>query len=80
MARPIRTDSLQGFIDLLFEEPHVLVVVDYKTHTVPEAWVQDALDRYRLQGGTDAPASGKLPASPSNTLCFSTSSHSAKCC
>jgi ATP-dependent exoDNAse (exonuclease V) beta subunit len=43
--------TLEGFIDLLYEGPDGLVVVDYKTDVVPsEADLDAALARYRLQG------------------------------
>jgi ATP-dependent exoDNAse (exonuclease V) beta subunit len=48
---------LEGFIDLLFEAPEGLVVVDYKTDAVrSEAEVAAALDRYTPQGAAYAVA------------------------
>ena len=51
VAVPIGNGSLQGFIDLLFEEPDGLVVVDYKTDSIVSDETREAIDRYRLQGG-----------------------------
>ena len=48
--------SLHGFIDLLFEEPDGLVVVDYKTDRVDPSGDSDPSVRYRLQGGAYAHA------------------------
>ena len=45
---------LHGFIDLLFEEPDGLVVVDYKTDSIPSDRPEDAVEKYRLQGGAYA--------------------------
>ena len=45
--------SLQGFIDLLFEEGGELVVVDYKTDDVREE-AEGAIDHYRIQGAAYA--------------------------
>ena len=42
---------VEGFIDLLYETPEGLVVVDYKTDSVrDEADIDTAMERYRLQG------------------------------
>ena len=54
VAAPVEGGFLHGFIDLLFEEPDGLVVVDYKTDSVNEDRVEDAVDKYRLQGGAYA--------------------------
>ena len=56
VAVPIGNGSLQGFIDLLFEEPDGLVVVDYKTDSIVSDETREAIDRYRLQGGSYAHA------------------------
>ena len=53
VAIPVGEGSLQGFIDLLFEEDGDLVVVDYKTDDVREG-AETAIDRYRLQGAAYA--------------------------
>ena len=46
---------VEGFIDLLYETPAGLVVVDYKTDSVrSEAQVTEAMARYRLQGAAYA--------------------------
>ena len=52
-AIPVGGGSLQGFIDLLFEENGQLVVVDYKTDAVREEW-ETLSDRYRMQGAAYA--------------------------
>ena len=54
MAAPVGDGFLHGFIDLLFEEPDGLVIVDYKTDSVPAEEVDRAVERYRLQGGAYA--------------------------
>ena len=47
--------TVEGFIDLLYEAPDGLVVVDYKTDVVPgEAELDAAMARYRLQGAAYA--------------------------
>ena len=46
---PIGDGSLQGFIDLLFETPEGLVIVDYKTDSVRADGVSAAAARYRPQ-------------------------------
>ena len=48
---PIGDGSLQGFIDLLFETPEGLVIVDYKTDSVRADGVSAAAARYRPQAG-----------------------------
>ena len=53
VAIPMGGGSLQGFIDLLFEEDGELVVVDYKTDEVGED-PDTAIDRYRIQGAAYA--------------------------
>ena len=53
VAVPVGEGSLQGFIDLLFEEDGELVVVDYKTDDVREG-AATAIDRYRMQGAAYA--------------------------
>ncbi len=63
VAIPVGGGSLQGFIDLLFEEDSQLVVVDYKTDGVREE-AETAIDRYRMQGAAYAlalqQATGKM--------------------
>ena len=54
VATPVEGGFLHGFIDLLFEESDGLVVVDYKTDSVEEDRVEDAVGKYRLQGGAYA--------------------------
>ncbi len=46
---PIAGGSLQGFIDLLFEDPDGLVIVDYKTDSVSAEGAAAAAARYRPQ-------------------------------
>lgn len=46
---------IEGFVDLLYESPNGLVVVDYKTDSVrDEAAIDAAMERYRLQGAAYA--------------------------
>jgi ATP-dependent helicase/nuclease subunit A len=55
VAVPIEGVMIEGFIDLLYETPEGLVVVDYKTDRLPsEAELDAALERYRLQGAAYA--------------------------
>ena len=46
---PIANGSLQGFIDLLFEGPDGLVIVDYKTDSVSAEGTAAAAAKYRPQ-------------------------------
>ena len=46
---PIAGGSLQGFIDLLFEGPDGLVIVDYKTDSVSAEGTSAAAAKYRPQ-------------------------------
>jgi len=47
--------AIEGFIDLLYETPEGLVVVDYKTDGLrDEAAIDEAMGRYRLQGAAYA--------------------------
>jgi ATP-dependent helicase/nuclease subunit A len=59
VAAPVAGGFLHGFIDLLFEEPDGLVVVDYKTDSLRDDRVEDAVEKYRLQGGAYAGAVAK---------------------
>jgi ATP-dependent helicase/nuclease subunit A len=55
VAAPIEGVTLEGFIDLLYETPDGLVVVDYKTDVVPDAArLDEMLQHYRLQGAAYA--------------------------
>ena len=62
--------SLHGFIDLLFEEPDGLVVVDYKTDRVREEETAEAVQRYWLQGGAYAHAIRQLTGKPVKEAIF----------
>ncbi len=70
VATPVGVGSLHGFIDLLFEEEDGLVVVDYKTDAVSQEDVQDAVARYRLQGGAYAYAIGEATGKPVKQVIF----------
>ena len=70
MATPIGQGSLQGFIDLLFEEPDGLVVVDYKTDSLSPEEAGEAVARYRLQGGAYAHAVGEITGKPVKEVVF----------
>ncbi len=70
VAAPVEGGFLHGFIDLLFEEPDGLVVVDYKTDSVDEDRVEDAVEKYRLQGGAYACTVGKATGKPVKEVRF----------
>jgi len=56
---------VEGFIDLLYESPEGLVVVDYKTDSVrDEAAIESAMERYRLQGAAYALALERALGTP----------------
>ena len=46
--------AIEGFVDLLYETPEGLVVVDYKTDSVTGRTIDAAAEAYRLQGATYA--------------------------
>jgi ATP-dependent helicase/nuclease subunit A len=55
VATEVEGVLLEGFIDLLYETPEGLVVVDYKTDSARDAAAIDrAMERYRLQGAAYA--------------------------
>lgn len=55
VAAPVGGLTIEGFVDLLYETPDGLVVVDYKTDTVrSDAEVDAAVERYRLQAAAYA--------------------------
>ncbi|MEO9254693.1 MAG: 3'-5' exonuclease, partial [Tepidiformaceae bacterium] len=55
LAAPIGDALVEGFIDLLYEGPDGLVVVDYKTDAARTDAERDlAVERYRLQGAAYA--------------------------
>ncbi len=57
VASPIGEATIEGFIDLLYEGPDGLVVVDYKTDALRTDEERDtALAKYRLQGAAYAAA------------------------
>ncbi len=70
VAAPVEGGFLHGFIDLLFEEPDGLVVVDYKTDSVANDKVEDAMKKYRLQGGAYACAVAKATGKPVKEVRF----------
>lgn len=60
VAGPVGDGIVEGFIDLLFEEEDGYVIVDFKTDAVgSEEEVEQAMARYRLQGGAYALALSK---------------------
>jgi ATP-dependent exoDNAse (exonuclease V) beta subunit len=62
---PIGARVLEGFVDLLFEGPDGLEVVDYKTDRLgPKVRVEDVVARYRLQGAAYAYAVGEVTGRP----------------
>jgi ATP-dependent helicase/nuclease subunit A len=54
VGAPVGAAVLEGFIDLLYEGPEGLVVVDYKTDSIADADVIARAREYRLQGATYA--------------------------
>ncbi len=55
VAAPVGERLIEGYIDLLYEGPDGLVVVDYKTDSVEsDGDLAAAVQRYRLQGATYA--------------------------
>ncbi len=57
VAAPMGDRAVEGYVDLLYEGPDGLVIVDYKTDAVAdEAAVDAKLDQYRLQLATYAEA------------------------
>ena len=69
VAVPVGEGSIQGFIDLLFEEDGELVVVDYKTDDLREE-AENAIDRYRIQGAAYALALQKATGKPVKEVIF----------
>ena len=67
---PIGDGSLQGFIDLLFETPEGLVIVDYKTDSVRADGVSAAAARYRPQAGGYALATQRATGRPVSEVVF----------
>ena len=51
VAAPIADGTLEGFIDLLFEEDGELVIVDYKTDAIDQAHTEEYAARYYTQAG-----------------------------
>ena len=70
VASPVGNGSLHGFIDLLFEDDDGLVVVDYKTDSVPDAGLSDTMERYRLQGGAYAAVISRITGKPVKEMVF----------
>lgn len=59
---------LEGFIDLVFESNEGLTIVDYKTDSVDD--VDQAMDRYNVQGGAYALALEKATKRPVHQVVF----------
>ena len=70
VAAPVGDGSLQGFIDLLFDEPDGMVVVDYKTDAVTAGEAPEAVARYRLQGGAYAYSVQEITGRPVKEVVF----------
>ena len=62
--------TMEGYIDLLFEEEDGLVVVDYKTDNISENNSQEVLSRYRLQGAAYAMGVEKAISKPVKEVVF----------
>src|SRR5690606_18775845 len=57
VSAPLGARVIEGYVDLLVEAPEGLMVVDYKTDTVPnEAAIDEKLATYELQGAAYAAA------------------------
>ena len=69
VAVPIARGSLQGFIDLMFEEDGQLVVVDYKTDTLAEG-DDSVTESYRIQGAAYALALQRATGKPVKEVIF----------
>jgi ATP-dependent exoDNAse (exonuclease V) beta subunit len=71
VAAPVGEARVEGFIDLLYEGPDGLVVVDYKTDAVrTDAEIDAALGRYRLQGAAYALALSETLGRPVTRCVF----------
>ncbi|MDP9401965.1 MAG: UvrD-helicase domain-containing protein [Actinomycetota bacterium] len=71
VAAPVGPLTLEGFVDLLYETPEGLVVVDYKTDAVTtEAEMTVAVARHRLQGAAYAVALEAALGRPVNACRF----------
>ena len=70
VAIPVGEGVLEGFVDLLFEEDEGLVLVDYKTDAADSDLVDQAAQRYRLQGGAYALALRKATGMPVKEVLF----------
>jgi ATP-dependent exoDNAse (exonuclease V) beta subunit len=70
VAAPLDGHIIEGIIDLLFEEGDGLVVVDYKTDAIGAGETQDAVDRYRIQGGVYALALERATGRPVKEVVF----------
>ncbi len=65
VGAPVEGRVLEGFLDLLIEGPDGLQIVDYKTdRAATEGDLDQALDRYRLQGAAYAVAVEAAVGSP----------------
>ncbi|MCP3913695.1 MAG: UvrD-helicase domain-containing protein [Actinomycetia bacterium] len=65
VAAPVGGQVIEGYVDLLIEGPDGLVVVDWKTDSVPnEAAVEAKLAGYELQAGAYAVALEEITGQP----------------
>ncbi len=69
VAIPIALGSLQGFIDLMFEEDGQLVVVDYKTDSLGDGY-DSVGESYRMQGAAYALALQQSTGMPVKEVIF----------
>ena len=71
VAAPIDGTTVEGFVDLLFDDGDGLVVVDYKTDAVADAAAADAaVSRYRLQAAAYAAVLGQALGRPVHRCVF----------
>ena len=71
VAGPVGDGIVEGFIDLLFEEEGGFVIVDYKTDALrSDDEIEQAMARYRLQGGGYALALNKATCATVKEVSF----------
>ena len=64
VSAPIDKCSVDGFIDLLFEEDNQFVIVDYKTDAIEEVPSDSKKDQYLIQAGIYALAVSRITGRP----------------
>jgi len=64
VSAPLEKGSVDGFIDLLFEEEGGFVIVDYKTDSIGESPSEAKRSQYALQAGIYALAARRVTSRP----------------